>query len=77
MIYYFSGSLVILVVLAGWHLLYHLGAGSVPDKLKPLVNGWVKIGGDARWVNVTLWFLFALLASAMLTFFLFPFLYVR
>jgi hypothetical protein len=62
------GMLGILIFLAGSSLLYHLGAGSIPNLLKPLTNVWVKTGGAPKWINAALWTLFLLVAGAMLLF---------
>jgi hypothetical protein len=58
----------VLLFLAGNSLLSHLGAGSVPNTLRPLTNAWAKAGVDTKWINVGLWLLFALIAVAMLLF---------
>lgn len=36
---------------AGGALSYYLGARSVPGKLKPLANAWVRAGYDPKWIN--------------------------
>ena len=56
--------LLVLTISAGSVLAQHLGAGSVPPRLQPLTNAWVKAGGDPKRVKLFLWLLFSLLACA-------------
>jgi hypothetical protein len=53
---------------AGGALLSHLGAGSVPNVLKPAAHLWVKSGGSPQSFSFFLWGLFALIAFAMIIF---------
>jgi hypothetical protein len=62
-----------MIFLAGGALLSHLGAGSVPNVLKPVANVWVKSGGSPKSFSFVLWGLFALIAFAMLIFIGVPF----
>jgi hypothetical protein len=52
----------------GGTLLSHLGAGSVPNALKPFANVWLKSGRSPKSFNGALWFLFALIAIAVFIF---------
>jgi hypothetical protein len=60
------GLFLSLLFVGGGDLLYHLGRGSVPDLLKPVVNVCVKSGIELKWVNVALWMLFILIAGILL-----------
>ena len=51
---------------AGDALVYHLGVGSTPQKLKPLANVWVRLGGTPASFKVVLWVLFVLVALSLL-----------
>jgi len=51
---------------AGDALVYHLGAGSTPQKLKPLAEVWVKLGWNPVSFRVVLWVLFVLAALSLL-----------
>ncbi|MDX6712411.1 MAG: hypothetical protein QOH96_3427 [Blastocatellia bacterium] len=61
-IYYFLATGI---VYAGANLMSHLGAETVPNKLKPFANAWVKSGGNPKSVKIALWILFALIAVAV------------
>jgi hypothetical protein len=63
-----SGIFGLMIFLAGGALLSHLGAGSVPDMVKPIANVWVKSGLGQKSFDFVLWGLFALLAFAMVIF---------
>ncbi len=56
------GLLLILLVAAGSVLLGHLGAGTVPERLKPISDRWVRTGRDPRWVALCLWLIFSSIA---------------
>ena len=61
-----------LVIGAGTVLLRHLGAGTVPPRLKPLANLWVQSGRDPKWVRIFLWIVFWLIACAFFASVLIP-----
>ncbi|HEV7858517.1 MAG TPA: hypothetical protein VGO91_07795 [Pyrinomonadaceae bacterium] len=67
-----GGIFFMLLFYAGCSLLYHLGAGTIPSMLKPLVNMWVKEGDEAKGVNIALWLLFILVAGALLLYLVAP-----
>jgi hypothetical protein len=57
-----------MIFLAGGALLSHLGAGSVPNILKPVAHVWIKSGGSPKSFSFVLWGLFALIAFMMVIF---------
>ena len=60
------GLALVTIFSAGDVLLYHLGAGSTPENLRPLANVWVKLGGTPVSFKVVLWVLFVLIALSLL-----------
>lgn len=62
------GLVGLLIVLAGGSLLFYLGAGRVPPPIKPIANVWVSAGLDSKWITVSMWIAFVIMA---LVFFLF------
>ena len=60
-----SGLLILMLFFAGGELLSHLGAGSVPNALKPLAKVWVKSGRSPKSFNLILWGLFVVIAVAV------------
>jgi hypothetical protein len=59
------GIFIGMLLLAGSALLLHLGAGSVPGRLKPLADAWGKYGGSPKSLNLFLWGVFALMAGGV------------
>ena len=59
----FYALLGILVVFVAGALLSDLGAGHVPQPIRPLANIWARAGYDPKWISVATWALFALMAG--------------
>ncbi len=64
----FYTLLFLTLVFGGGDLLYHLGAGTVPNTLKPFAHVWIKSGGSSKSFNLALWVLFALIAVSTFLF---------
>lgn len=60
------GLALVTLCSAGDALVYHLGAGSTPQNLKPVANVWLKLGGTPESFKVVLWVLFVLIALSLL-----------
>jgi len=60
-----SGLFIFALVIAGGDLLLHLGAGSVPNALKPLAKMWAESGRSPKSFNLVLWGLFVVIAVAV------------
>jgi hypothetical protein len=66
------GVFGLMIFLAGGALLSHLGAGSLPNMLKPVAHVWVKSGLSPKSFGFVLWGLFVLIAFAMVIFIIVP-----
>jgi hypothetical protein len=64
---FYAWSIGFLIIAGGW-LLYNLGAGRVPQPIRPIGNMWVRAGYNPKWINVAMWTLFALIAATFLLF---------